>query len=425
LQQPADQKQHQLKSQCFSSDHQTLLNTLLRQERMLFIQDLDGVCMGLVCDPLTRSLSLNYIHAAKQMAEHFFVLTNGEHTGKGGVNCLVDKALGCPETAAREGLYLPGLAAGGVQWQNAAGHVSFPAVSQTELAFLESVPSRFRIELTRLLSAPPFSLAPVTIKKLLTVIVLDNQVSPTININGAIDVIGTQWETFLELQQVVSTLLENVLSEAAVQGFSGSFFLHYAPNLGSCDAGERVKWATQNDRGTSDFQFMIKGAVKEVGVLYILNQYYYGLTGQFPLGEKFSARTAPTEHAALLALALEAFDPALMPCLVGVGDTITSAPDPDMQGHYFRGGSDRGFLTLVQALSMNRPFDSAVVYVDSSGGELSRPSVDAPQIVQAATFPWAAVEGISDPDDPLLVNFVFAGGHQQYVEFFCNLSNKC
>jgi glucosylglycerol 3-phosphatase len=74
---------------------------------------------------------------------------------------------------------------------------------------------------------------------------------------------------------------------------------------------------------------------------------------------------------------------------------------------------------------MNRPFDSAVVYVDSSGGELSRPSVDAPQIVQAATFPWAAVEGISDPDDPLLVNFVFAGGHQQYVEFFCNLSNKC
>jgi glucosylglycerol 3-phosphatase len=422
LQRSADQKPHHLKSQRFSSDHKLLLNSLSRHKRVLFIQDLDGVCMDLVCDPLTRSLSPKYIHAAKQMAGHFFVLTNGEHTKKRGVNNLVDKALGSAEAAARDGLYLPGLAGGGVQWQNAAGQVSLPGVSETELVFLGSVPNRFRMELTQLLSMSPFSFDPATIQQLLAVIVLDNQVSPTININGAINLLGGRWETYRQLQQMVSTLLESVLSEAASQGLSDSFFIHYAPNLGSYAAGERVKWAIASDWGTSDFQFMIKGAVKEVGVLYILNQYYYQQTGEYPLGENFSFRTSPLDHAAILSLAQEALDPVLMPCIIGIGDTVTSMPDPDNQGNCLRGGSDRGFLSLVQALSMEQPFDSAVVFVDSSGGELSRPSVDAPQIAQAKAFPWSAVKGISDPEDPLLVNFVFADGHQQYVDFFCSLA---
>ena len=85
---------------------------------LLIVQDLDGVCMPLVKDPLTRRMPADYVRAAALLKGRFQVLTNGEHEGRRGVNRLVEAALGDAELPAREGLYLPGLAAGGVQLQD-------------------------------------------------------------------------------------------------------------------------------------------------------------------------------------------------------------------------------------------------------------------------------------------------------------------
>ena len=48
---------------------------------LLIVQDLDGVCMPLVKDPLTRTLRADYVEAAAGMQNRFSVLTNGEHEG--------------------------------------------------------------------------------------------------------------------------------------------------------------------------------------------------------------------------------------------------------------------------------------------------------------------------------------------------------
>src|SRR3546814_15081930 len=88
---------------------------------------------------------------------------------------------------------------------------------------------------------------------------------------------------------------------------------------------------------------MLKGAVKEVGVLVILNRYYFDQTGRYPLGEHFHARAAPRDHDALLKLATERFDPKRMPRIVGVGDTVSAQTQQiDGKPQVLRGGSDRG-----------------------------------------------------------------------------------
>ena len=66
-----------------------LLNELSGLENLLIVQDLDGVCMNLVKDPLTRTIKRSYVEAVARMAGRFSVLTNGEHEGKRGVNRLV------------------------------------------------------------------------------------------------------------------------------------------------------------------------------------------------------------------------------------------------------------------------------------------------------------------------------------------------
>src|SRR3546814_11435244 len=94
---------------------------------------------------------------------------------------------------------------------------------------------------------------------------------------------------------------------------------------------------------------MLKGTVKEVGVLVILNCYYFDQTGRYPLGEHFHARAAPRDHDALLKLATERFDPKRMPRIVGVGDTgRAQKPQIDGQHQVLNGGSARVFMTLVQ-----------------------------------------------------------------------------
>jgi len=414
----------------FSLDHSRLLDSLVATDKLLIIQDLDGVCMGLVRDPLTRTIERRYVHAASQLAGHFFVLTNGEHIGRRGVNGIVDNALDAPGQAGEQGLYLPGLAAGGVQLQDRHGEVSHPGVSEAELTFLRTIPGKAEHFLRQLLAAPPYALAACAITPLVDASVLDNLASPTININSLYQHFSNQPALYQQLQHAVAGFMEQLQQQASACRLPESFFVHYAPNLGSDDLGqERLKHSTGENAGTTDFQFMLKGAIKEVGVLLILNHYYHQHTGHYPLGADFNARQAPREQSALLQLAREHFDPAHMPRIVGVGDTVTSVTATlDGQPQQLRGGSDRGFLTLVQELGQAFDSNNCVLYIDSSGDEVARPGLNAAHLQRRASDAelqaWPAAEGISDPADPLSLDVVFCDGHAQYVTFFCTLAQR-
>jgi glucosylglycerol 3-phosphatase len=98
-----------------------LLAELSGVSDLLLVQDLDGVCMQLVRNPLTRRMDAGYVDAAAQLRDSFVVHTNGEHEAQRGVNRLVEAALAPDRNPAEEGLYLPGLAAGGVQLQDRFG----------------------------------------------------------------------------------------------------------------------------------------------------------------------------------------------------------------------------------------------------------------------------------------------------------------
>ncbi len=100
-----------------------------------------------------------------------------------------------------------------------------------------------------------------------------------------------------------------------------------------------------------------------------------------------------------------------MPTLVGVGDTITSVPAPG--GGWLRGGSDRGFLTLLQELGAVFGTANRVVLVDSSGGAVDRPSHADGRLV-----------GLTDPQDSLRIDASLAGGPRQYVELFGRLAER-
>ncbi|XXF07402.1 glucosylglycerol 3-phosphatase [Pseudomonas sp. D2-3] len=406
-------------------DPTSLLDSLAGTDNLLIIQDLDGVCMDLVRDPLTRALDPAYLQAAHTLNGHVQVLTNGEHLGSRGVNGLVERAMGTARRCQEQGLYLPGLAAGGVQVQDRHGRISHPGISTEELAFLAAAPAWLNESLKQLLQQAPYQLADSDIERLLASSVLDNPVSPTLNLNAFHHHWPDQPVLYARLQADGAGLLQGLLEAAAAQGLAQSFFVHYAPNLGR-DAGgrERLRPAQGSAAGTTDLQLMLRGAVKEAGVLVILNRYYGQRTGTYPLGEAFNVRQAPASLDALLQLAVERFDPRHMPRLVGVGDTLTSSPAlaDDGRTHWLRGGSDRGFLTLVQALGKAFGQDNRVLYVDSSQGEVQRPGVDAAYLRDHPQAPWPALDGITDARDPLRLNTLFADGPRQYVAFFGELA---
>lgn len=411
-----------LSSHCWNTRLNLLGEKLRQQQDFLVIQDLDGVCMGLVNDPLSRTIAPDYVRAVQKLDGRFYVLTNGEHVGKRGVNPIIDRTCG-RDLAKHEGLYLPGLAAGGVQWQSRFGKVSHPGVQSQELAFLFQVPVKARYFLINLLGNPPYNLAKENIQLLAETVVLDNRVSPTINANLLCAVLGSV-SAVSQLQADIQRFMNQLLQEARDQGMEDSFFVHYAPNLGRDPSTgvERIKPASGNHWGTTDFQFMLRGAVKEAGVMALLNDYYFRKTGDYPLGEDFSARNAPASHDDLVTLARARFDPDLMPRIIGVGDTITSSTiETEGVEQTLRGGSDRGFLTLVQDLGLAFESDNVVLLVDSSGGEVMRPSVDAASLQQYgpqdSNF-WQGVSGLSDQHDPLRVNWVAADGYRQYTQFF-------
>ena len=392
-------------------DLASLHHELVTSSDLLIVQDLDGVCMPLVKDPLTRSLAADYVHAAGRLRGSFFVLTNGEHEGHRGVNRLVETALGDPAIARREGLYLPGLAAGGVQLQDEFGTITHPGVSEAEMHFLASVPARMKDLMSSMLPPLMPELGEVELADEVEKAVLDTQVSPTINLNSLFSRLPGDVDRQRQLQSMLQLLMQQLMTMAVAEGLQDSFFLHVAPNLGR-DAGgcELLKPSTESDVGSTDIQFMLRGAIKEVGLLVLINRHIAARTGKAPLGDDFNVRTAPQDHEALLALCRNRIPADQMPHLVGVGDTVTSTINPSGDG-WLRGGSDRGFLTLLQELGRSYGHQNRVVLVDSSGGEVDRPSLRN-----------GTLEGISDPEDPLQFDVCVPGGPDAYVTWFNGLA---
>ncbi|TVQ57268.1 MAG: glucosylglycerol 3-phosphatase [Spirulina sp. DLM2.Bin59] len=390
----------------YSLDHDRFQALLTETENLLIIQDLDGVCMELVQNPLDRAIDPDYVRAIQAFEGHFYVLTNGEHLGRRGVNGIVEKAFGDPALVKKQGHYLPGLAAGGVQWQDCYGNVSHPGVSEAELQFLQFVIVEMGQQLRQILP----NLGMTRVESLIEAILLDNVASPTINLNRAYEPLG---DRFPELQQAMHKLMQDLLKAAEDQGLADAFFVHYAPNLGQDPNGQDIlRPATFGDSGTTDFQFMIRGGVKEAGVVALLNRYYYQRTGIYPLGPDFNVRQAPPTLIELQQLILDHFDLTQMPLIIGVGDTVTSQVTAD---GIQRGGSDRHFLQLIHNLAKVTDQPHLTVYVDSSQGELKNRK---PLKLAMVNSDIRVVEGPGDPDDPsdpLWINLAFPGGYQEYT----------
>ena len=415
-----------LHQQAYSLQHDQFANLLAQTQNLLIIQDLDGVCMGLVKDPLNRQINPAYVNATQAFDKHFYVLTNGEHIGLRGVNGIIERAFGSTAHVRENGYYLPGLAAGGVQWQNRYGGISHPGVSEAELTFLSKVPDRIRATLKTFAGEHALSLDDATLDHCIQASALDNLASPTANLNTFHGALKGNRVTYVALQKAMQALMDALLSEAANKGLESSFFVHYAPNHGRDPQGKEIIWFSQEDEsGTTDFQFMLRGAIKEAGVLALLNRYYAEQIGDYPLGRDFNARQAPHDHETLLKLVKTHFDPSHMPLIVGVGDTVTSKVDTlDGQLVIKRGGSDRNFLQLIQDIGKAFDTGNVVVYVDSSRGELK--NRQALRIEMTGEFK-RVVAGPGDPldkTDPLVLNVAFPGGHHEYATMFQAAANQ-
>jgi glucosylglycerol 3-phosphatase len=399
----------------------TLTQVLVNIDNVLIIQDLDGVCMGLVQDPLSRVMRRDYVEAAALFSPHFYVLTNGEHGGKRGVNHIVEQAFGYDSYLKRQGRYLPGLAAGGVQWQDSYGQITHPGVSDRELTFLKTVPARIEARLRQFFTHHPEVLTAAQLQDCIEAAVLDNIASPTANLNRFYAALRDRPPLYAKLQDEMQALMHHLLEAAQQQGLENSFFIHYAPNLGRDAQGlEIMRPATEHDSGTTDFQFMVRGAVKEAGVPALLNHYYALRTGRHPLGETFNARQAPHNLEELIDLVATSFDPLHMPVIIGVGDTVNSQVQAD--GSINRGGSDRNFLQLIQGIGQRLHKGNIVAYVDSSQGEVkNRRQVIVEPVADGSDRPGTVLQGPCDPadeNDPLTIDLVFAGGHRQYTAVF-------
>jgi len=408
---------------------EVLADVLTHVENILIIQDLDGVCMGLVKDPLTRVIDRNYVKATQAFEGHFYVLTNGEHIGERGVNGIIERAFGNPAEVKAKGLYLPGLAGGGVQWQDRQGNVSHPGVSDAELEFLAEVPQTIKRRLRRFFEQQSTAAEIENLEDCIQASVLENKASPSANLNTFYEQLGEQPQIYIELQKDIQNLMQELLQEAKIRGLGDSFFVHYAPNLGrDLNGQELLRPAQGQDSGTTDFQFMLQGAIKEAGVLGILNRYYFQRTGTYPLGKEFNVRQAPKTLEELLALVKENFDPKDMPLMIGVGDTVNSSVE-DIQGRVTvrRGGSDRNFLQLIQTIGQELNTGNIIVYIDSSQGEVkNRKPVKIGQH-ETSGDEIVVLEGpgdVRDIDEPLTLNFVFHQGHQQYSKFFQKVAKE-
>ena len=389
-----------------------VINTIINEQNILIVQDLDGVCIPLVQDPLQREINKEYVKDVSRLREKFAVLTCGEHEGKRGVNRLVEKALDSKKTAKENGFYLPGLAACGVEYQDRFSNLSYPGLKDNEINFLAEVPKMMRSMLTNELKKFLPNLSNEKRNKLIDVAVCDTRFTPTLNFNEIFSYVKNDFQKVKDLQLIMEKIMNDLLEESKNFGLDNSFYLHLMPNLGIRDGREIMKYSTQNEFGTTDIQFIIKGAIKEAGLLFLLNKYIANKTGVYPFGENFNVRNAPKTHAQLIKLCRDKIPHEQMPLLVGVGDTVTSVKD-NKDNSWLRGGSDRGFLTLIQRLGESYKKDNQVVFVNSCNEQVLRPRINGTDM-----------QGVSDPNDDLKFNMIINDGPKEYIEWFKQLASN-
>ena len=389
-----------------------VIDTIINEKDILIVQDLDGVCIPLVQDPLKREINKEYVKDVARLREKFAVLTCGEHEGRRGVNRLVEKALNSKTTAKENGFYLPGLAACGVEFQDRFSNLSHPGLKDNEINFLAEVPIMMRSMLTNELKKFLPNLSNELRNKLIDVAVCDTRFTPTLNFNEIFNYVKNDFQKVKDLQLIMKNIMNNLLEDSKNHGLDNSFYLHLMPNLGIKNGKEIMKYSTQNEFGTTDIQFIIKGAIKEAGLLLLLNKYIANKTGVYPFGENFNVRNAPKTHNKLIALCKDKIPSDQMPLLVGVGDTVTSVKD-NKDNSWLRGGSDRGFLTLIQRLGESYNKENQVVFVNSCNDQVLRPKING-----------ADMTGISDPNDDLNFNMVINDGPKEYIEWFKQLATN-
>ncbi len=386
------------------------IEILSNKSNLLIIQDIDGVCIPLVNNPMNRVISRDYVMSANKLKGNFYVLTNGEHGGKRGVNRVIEKSFESNKILDASPYFLPGLAAGGVEYQNESGNIVFPGVRKDEINFLKNVPNllnpRFLLKLKEIFPKSNES----ELMRLTKKSILDTRLSPTINLNALFKLCKNEIELKIKLQEAAFNVMQSIMLEAGKSNMSTSFYLHIAPNLGKVDGKELIKYANEDDIGTTDIQFMISNAVKDAGVLFLLNTYIKNKTGVAPFGDHFNVREAPKLMDQQIELCLRNIKKEEMPTIVGVGDTVTSSKKQSSNIR-LRGGSDRTFLTLIQEIGKCYDKNNIIIFVDSSDGEVYRPSINSN-------------EGITDKDDILKFNITMTKGHKEYLQWFQALSRE-
>ena len=65
---------------------------LLKCKNLLFVQDIDCVCIPLVSNPLDRKIDKSYVKEVAKLGHEFSVLTCGEHEGERGFNRIIERA---------------------------------------------------------------------------------------------------------------------------------------------------------------------------------------------------------------------------------------------------------------------------------------------------------------------------------------------
>ena len=382
------------------------LESIAKEKEILIIQDIDGVCVPLVKDPLMRKIDKGYIYSVSKLREEFYVLTCGEHEGPRGVNRMVEKSLGSDQNPSEIGLYLPGLASCGIEFQDRFGNIKHLGLSDKEINFLKIVPGQMKELLIKELKQLFPNINNERILELVNVAVCDTRFTPTINFNEIFTFASGNLDLQLKLQSIMQKIMFILLRKAKNTELENSFYLHMMPNLGKVNNQEIMKSATNKDIGTTDIQLIINGAVKEAGLLVLLNNYISRKTGKAPFGKHFNVRNAPNSTDELINLCIDKIAPNNMPVLIGVGDTVTSNWSK-IDEKWLRGGSDRGFLSLIQRLGRRYKKANKVIFVNSSNSEVKRPSVSS-----------SSMDGVSDDQDKLKFDTVITGGPEEYIKWF-------
>ena len=378
---------------------------IINSKNILFIQDIDGVCIPLVKDPMTRKLESKFIFAVKNLEKEFFVLTCGEHEGPRGVNRIIERSLKSIDQPKEKGLYLRGLAACGVEYQDNNGKISFEGVSKEEVDFLAKVPDLMRPSFEQIVKKIFPDIDQEELNSHASKSICKTRFSPTINFNSLFDLVRDDSEKRIIIQQSFEDMMNEIINKAKAQGLKNSFFLHISPNLGSKDGNEIIKLSSKNDIGSTDIQLLIKGAVKDSGVLFLLNKFIYDISGKAPFGRNFNFRDSPKSIKDKVNFCKKHIKSKDMPTIIGIGDTVTSQKNTN--NGYSRGGSDRSFLEFIQLLGKEFDSNNKIIFVDSSSGEVYRPSTKV-----------SGLKGISDDDDNLKFDMIFQNGPKEYLNWF-------